>query len=855
LAEDETAYYHIVLKGSVHIEEPQVHHLEGTSGTKQQLRITTCPEGKGFHHFPLVMKYTVYGYTATADDHFGACIVKLSKDDYIRFISKTIDREMQDTVHMLKTTPFFSSWSDTSICRLYFWFERRRLPPESDVVTQGDEADFCFIIRSGRCDVLVEVAEEEDEASSCGSRMSPVGSPLSHRAAETSSSPSASPAFNRANSEGVGGATGNQSDGKDGAARARKKMLKMTAAAAFKESTARFAPTDDAPPLRLNVRHVVTLRPGAIVGEIALLPNSDAAGEKRLATVRTSETVEVLILDKSSFLDLDRSTLNIIAENARYNAACTKEPSKRTREDLQILQTRTAHLSHLAALPTDIHLELCRVMRYQKISEHTFLVRKGAPATCLYVLISGACSTYTAEPTEKGSKRRGWSVAVSVKNNTLGRRKTTFTTVDSFSSMKPAEVLHSGHAIGADELLQEDPICSVTAITNEPVELMEIERKDFDHILKADRTSEKGRLIDFIHGLSVMTGVSVAAVHAFSNALTHRTYMRDQLCLAYPPDPSLGASSYSNDYVYIIYGGEARLLCGAADGTPPPTIDYLSPPYGPLIEKAPPPASRVERALGHNVAAVATLGPGEVIIENLLTASDARWCLQPITPLDLLVVPRKDWQDTLRSTSLAELRELTQARAVFFARHLEAALNKAAASSVLHRQPSGAIGRAGGFGRVHSRAQLEMAESEPARPGLFVGVGRSNSPTRVAAHLGRSEPAPRANSPRAVLSPVSPLSPPPPVSVALPPRSPRAGAISPAPQNPVARSSPVSARWPASAASPRGFTSSVSPRKVHVLPPMAEPPKDGKHHKGWTPPYQPAIVIEKHSAFFSRPQM
>ena len=47
--------------------------------------------------------------------------------------------------------------------------------------------------------------------------------------------------------------------------------------------------------------------------------------------MRTSDHVDVLILAKKDFLDLDRATLNIISENARYNAACTKEPHQRSR--------------------------------------------------------------------------------------------------------------------------------------------------------------------------------------------------------------------------------------------------------------------------------------------------------------------------------------------------------------------------------------------------------------------------------------------------------------------------------------------------------------------------------------------
>jgi len=73
--------------------------------------------------------------------------------------------------------------------------------------------------------------------------------------------------------------------------------------------------------------------------------------------------------------------------------------------------------------------------------------------------------------------------------------------------MKPNEVLHAGQAIGEDELLQEDPVHAVTAITTEAGELMEIERKDFDRILKADRTSEKGRLIEFLNSLCSRSGV------------------------------------------------------------------------------------------------------------------------------------------------------------------------------------------------------------------------------------------------------------------------------------------------------------------------------------------------------------
>ena len=50
---------------------------------------------------------------------------------------------------------------------------------------------------------------------------------------------------------------------------------------------------------------MATQRPGAIVGEIALLEK----GAKRMATVRTSAYTELLVLDKKSFLDLDKAMM------------------------------------------------------------------------------------------------------------------------------------------------------------------------------------------------------------------------------------------------------------------------------------------------------------------------------------------------------------------------------------------------------------------------------------------------------------------------------------------------------------------------------------------------------------------
>jgi CRP-like cAMP-binding protein len=580
---------------------------------------------------------------------------------------------------MLKSTPFFSSWSDTSISRLYFWFDRRKLGPEEDVVRQGDAADFCFIIKSGRCDVLVEVAEEASDSDAGGS---------------TATSTEASPAFRRG--EGVEG-----EEAKDGSMikkmqKKKKQMLKMAAAAAFKGSHG-----DQDLKLRANMRHIVTLRPGAIVGEIALFKD----GVSRMATVRSSENVELLILDRKSFLDLDKATLNIIAENARYNAACTKEPTQRTRDDLQILQQRTEHLSHLSSLSSDVHLELCRVMRYRKVNENSILVRKGMPAQCLYVLISGTAGIFVTEP----RPARRWSTIATGKAQPLRRRNVS---VDAFAGVKPTDTLRAGQAIGEDELLQEEPIFQFTAVTAEPVELMEIDRRDFDRILKADRTTERGQLIEFLTDLPVLEGTAVASIHALSNVVVKRSFMRDQLCFAHPPDQSLGSASFSSEHVYLIFSGEARILCGIDSHRAVPVIDPAGPPHGPSIDAPPPHNSRVERHMGNAIVPVATLGPGECITESLLQGPGARWCLRPITQLEILVIPRKDWQDTLRIGVISELRAIAADKAAFFRYHVDHIIAQTAQMHQLRKS----LGKSGSSANASPRAGKRLGLASLATP-------------------------------------------------------------------------------------------------------------------------------------------
>lgn len=441
---------------------------------------------------------------------------------------------------------------------------------------------------------------------------------------------------------------------------------------------------------RDDLRVIVTLQPGSIVGEIALFQE----GARRMATVRASEHVDLLVLDKQSFLQLDKATLTNIYEDARYSAACAKKASDRTREDLRVLQQQTAALTLFSNLEEALHLELCRVMKYRKVGEGVILVRKGMPVDHLLVIISGSVACFVTDPTRVKdlSRQHSFNVAtagmagsrqVSFNVSTIGqaaagrRRETNLANL--FVGLKETETLKAGQAIGEEELLEDDATHKITAVAQEPVEVMEIGRDDFDRVLKLDRASARGKLIDFVSKLDCMRGVNASAVIGVVNASSRRIYKLNDMCLGYPPSPTLGAASYSPDHVYLLYSGEAKLL-GAVQ---PKIASSKRPAYnhskdknaGLLAKNHPPMTGMVEKHVGPHLTA-ATLGPGEIIVDSLLLSTNARWCLQPASDkIEIIIFPRKKWSETLRDKALQELKDVSARKQEFFDQQLKSAIS------------------------------------------------------------------------------------------------------------------------------------------------------------------------------------
>ena len=123
----------------------------------------SLPVGEQFHHVPLVLNKPSYGYTAYGDSQRGASLLLLPKAVYDSTLRASVEASMSKTVKLLMDSQSFGLMSEEALISLYFCLKPKLALAGEDVVTQGDDADFCFIIRSGKCDVLIADPKKPNE--------------------------------------------------------------------------------------------------------------------------------------------------------------------------------------------------------------------------------------------------------------------------------------------------------------------------------------------------------------------------------------------------------------------------------------------------------------------------------------------------------------------------------------------------------------------------------------------------------------------------------------------------------------------------------------------------------------------
>jgi len=411
------------------------------------------------------------------------------------------------------------------------------------------------------------------------------------------------------------------------------------------------------------LRKLGTRRPGDIVGEMALFQS----GGVRNATVRAAEHTDVLILDKKSFLDFDRQTLNIIQQNALFASALTKQPHERGQSDLDVMQERTATIKYMqdAQLSPETHRELCRVCTYHRLKSNATVIKAGDKVDSLWILLSGSAVVRNALPSNMqraGRENRDSSSMVD-----KAERRPRATKVNREVSKINLHTLTPGEAVGEEELLQRQEHHLVGVTTSSLSELLQISSADFDRILRVERSSEVGKIFAVFDTLPYMEPVPRDDRVPLARLCSLRYIPSGQLFLAYPPKLCMGSAAFSNEHVYLIVSGEARLL----GSTEPDAACSADSSHAVVAPDGALPSNRTIRAaLGTGLVPVATLGPPTCVLGNVLQPhAGARWCIEPTyTHMEVLIAPRKEWEQTVGKDAVAAMRELAAKQSDFFVR-------------------------------------------------------------------------------------------------------------------------------------------------------------------------------------------
>tara|TARA_B110001452_G_scaffold140527_1_gene116854 strand:+ start:121 stop:3405 length:3285 start_codon:yes stop_codon:yes gene_type:complete len=725
---DENPCFMVVISGSLMLEETKLCHNLGetrpssvasseasSSGRSTgQLSGHQVGPGSAVGHHCLVTQSRYFDYGAIAGAPSGCAVLRVNKMDYARIVRRREEKQMADVVKQLKSSPFFSGWSVPSLQRLVYMMERRRLQPGEDVVTQGDMADFCFIIASGACDIVVTIPPSPEtgvlEAKERFITRLPAGA-LVGEAGLLSETGRRNATVRAAGTPGLDKPVEVLQLSKQSFLDLDDETLRS-----IRETTAYNTACTKEPHLRTEEELDLLQRRTAHLEYIKELP---PLVHRELCRVMKYKKLgaNTPLFEKG---DVAACMYVIISGAAHVFAAGQGGGGSGGggggRSSLADVGAAAMHSA--------------RQRRHSLPSSPKLL----SPAP-------GGDGDAGGGGGGGGSK---WGMLKTKRRHSMSltaltaHEKLREATGERSERGRPTATLRAGEAAGEAEVLFGEAKHANSAVAIEALQVMAVERDDFSRTLKPHRADVLGGLFSFLQGLPPLAGLSAFELHALAKLARPCTVTEGQLCLASMPtewphtkrhdepgahaSPSagfgLGALPYDREQVYIIRSGEARLLTFLAE--PAATAQHCDEHDDSVGTVGAPLRARggtraLEVALGRT-APLATLGPSEVISADLLsgdtlTEPEAPWCLQPRgVQLELLVFPRREWDAAIRNSAKTTLRDLAAQRAYFFQTRLHDARREEASRL-----------------RVSSRNPLQHALGSKGDPGGRVGKGGSKS--------------------------------------------------------------------------------------------------------------------------------
>lgn len=84
----------------------------------------------------------------------------MDRQSYKKVLGKIEQKRLNQSIDFLQSLPFFNSWTRSTISKFQYLFERKEFIRNQIVYTEGDHADFVYLILSGEFELSLKCKAE-----------------------------------------------------------------------------------------------------------------------------------------------------------------------------------------------------------------------------------------------------------------------------------------------------------------------------------------------------------------------------------------------------------------------------------------------------------------------------------------------------------------------------------------------------------------------------------------------------------------------------------------------------------------------------------------------------------------------
>ena len=354
-------------------ERGLIYGTNRTASVKAELRLTCMCLSNGAYE--RLLKPLMSGASRKGQPNI-AVNLHLARESLRRFPEVRTEREIQAIQTLLKTLPFFKQLPSAYVMKLAKSVLSRRYSRNDPIMLQGDHGSEFYIILEGTVSVMIHNTRLKLQKMN-----DKINKEMSSMQNEMETIPFVT------NHEQV-------SFCKNGFTR--------TVETALKESF----PSSNIDNRFLNIGKLKESESFAIYGKcVANLGRGDSFGEANIisgnprgASVIPREDVELVVVSKGDYENIIKNC-SVVFDPKSCLKALGREPSCRTREDIESIATYCKTMPFFRSIPSGTVYTIASVLRLVKAQSRQLILTEGDPISLhsghLFVLIKGSVSVHT----------------------------------------------------------------------------------------------------------------------------------------------------------------------------------------------------------------------------------------------------------------------------------------------------------------------------------------------------------------------------------------------------------------------------------------------------------------------------